>query len=127
MAHDYSRTRRVGDQIQRELALIIQQEVKDPRVGMVTITSVEVSREYEHAKVYITVLGDEAVAKTTLEGLDKASGFLRRELAHRLKLRVTPKLHFHYDHSLEDGMRLSSLIDAAVASDNIEDKAEDAE
>jgi ribosome-binding factor A len=114
MAQEYSRSRRVADQIQRELAQIIQQEVKDPRVGMVTITAVEVSREFEHAKIYITVLGDESL---TLEGLNKASGFLRRELAHRLKLRTTPKLHFHYDHSLEEGMRLSDLIDTAVASD----------
>ena len=117
MAQEYSRSRRVADQIQRELALIIQQELKDPRVGMVTITAVEVSREFEHAKVHITVLGDEAAGKATLEGLDKASGYLRRELAHRLKLRVTPKLHFHYDHSLEEGIRLSAMIDDAVAAD----------
>jgi len=117
MAQEFSRSRRVADQIQRELALIIQQEVKDPRIGMVTITAVDVSREFEHAKIHITVLGDETVVQSTLEGLEKASGFLRRELAHRLKLRTTPKLHFHYDHSLEEGMRLSNLIDTAVTAD----------
>ena len=117
MAQEFSRSRRVADQIQRELARIIQRELKDPRVGMVTITAVEVTREFDHAKVYVTVLGDKSVCKSTLEGLNSAAGFLRRELAHCLKLRTTPLLHFHYDHSLEEGIRLSAMIDDAVAAD----------
>ena len=117
MAKEYSRTQRVADQIQRELAQVIQQEVKDPRVGMVTITAVEVTREFENAKVYITVMGDDDQAASTLTGLNKAAGFLRRELAHRLKLRTTPKLQFVRDTSLEDGLRLTALINNAVASD----------
>ena len=118
MAQEYSRTRRVADQVQRELAQIIQQDLKDPRVGMVTITAVEVSREFEHAKVFITVFGDQSQIDKTLEGLNKAAGFLRRELARRLSLRTTPKLHFSYDASLANGAKLSALINKAVSMEN---------
>lgn len=117
MAKEYSRSQRVADQIQRELALLIQKDVKDPRIGMVTITAVEVTREFENAKIHVTVMGDEAQTKETLTGLNKAAGFLRRELAHRLKLRATPKLHFIHDTSLENGLRLTALINSAVAAD----------
>jgi ribosome-binding factor A len=117
MTHDISRTRRVGEQIQQILAQLIQQELKDPRIGMVTVTAVQVSREFDHARVFITVLGDEQQKQSSLKGLTSAAGFLRSELAHRLKLRTTPKLHFEYDRSIEEGNRLSSLIDSAVAED----------
>lgn len=113
------RTRRVGEQIQRELADLIQYEVKDPRVKWVTISGVKVTKDFSHATVYFTVLGNytEVVDKQVIAGLEKASGFLRRELAHRIKLRTTPQLHFEYDTSTIKGDRLASLIDAAVASD----------
>jgi len=117
MGREFKRTDRIADQIQRELAVVIQQNVKDPRVGMVTITSVQVTKELEHARVYFTVFGDEDVRKSTTIGLTKAAGFLRREIAKRLKLRATPELQFHYDISIENALRMSSLIDAAVASD----------
>ena len=117
MAKEYSRSRRVADQIQRELAQMIQQEVKDPRIGMVTVTAVDVTREFEHAKVYVTVLGDPSQLEASLQGLNRAAGFLRRELAHRLRLRTTPQLHFVHDASLEQGMHLSALISKAVAND----------
>jgi len=113
-----SRTRRVADQIQRELAILIQQEVKDPRVGMVTVTSVDVTREFEHARVYVTVLESQDDIKQTLIGLNKASGFLRKALAKRLKLRTTPQLHFEHDTTIEDGNRLLSLIKQANLSSN---------
>ena len=105
-----SRTRRVADQIQRELAVLIQQEVKDPRVGMVTVTSVSVTRDFEHARIFVTVLQSKDDIKQTLKGLNKASGFLRKALAKRLKLRTTPQLHFEHDTLIEDGNRLLSLI-----------------
>jgi ribosome-binding factor A len=117
MAQEFSRTRRVGEQIQQILAQAIQRELKDPRIGMVTITAVEVSKEFEHATVYYTVLGDEQQKESTGVGLQHAAGFLRNELARRLKLRTTPRLQFAYDRSVEEGNRLSSLIDSAVASD----------
>jgi len=113
---DYSRTLRIAEQIQRELADLIRLEVKDPRVGMVTLTDVEVSADYGHAKVFFTTLGaTEQVAEATI-GLNRAAGFLRHELSHRITLRSVPQLHFVYDESVERGMKLSRLIDEAVGS-----------
>jgi len=117
MKRDFSRSSRVADQIQRELASLIQFEVKDPRVGMVTITAVEVSRELEYARIYFTVLGDAEVRKATEEGLARAAGFLRRELAHRLKLRTTPSLQFLYDESIDRAAKMDELISTATAID----------
>lgn len=117
MPKEFNRTNRVADQIQRELATLIQFDVKDPRVGMVTITAVEVSREFEYARVFFTVLGDNAVREATTKGLTHAAGFLRRELAHRLKLRTTPELQFIYDQSIENAAKMSELISTAIASD----------
>lgn len=118
MAKEFSRTRRVADQIQRNMAELIQMELDDPRVGMVTVTGVEVTHEFERARVYFTVLGhnlsDEADAKkaieTTTAVLNKAAGYLRSALARRLKLRTTPQLVFIYDSSMEHGNRLTDLI-----------------
>ena len=114
-----SRTRRVGEQIQRELAQLLQQEVKDPRVKWVTISAVKVSKDFSHATVYFTVLGnyEETVDQDVLTGLERASGFLRHELGRKIKLRVTPELHFKYDVSTIRGDRIASLIDAAIDSD----------
>ena len=109
------RLRRVADQIQRELSGLLRSELKDPRVGMVTITGVEVSPDLAHAKVFFTALGDAQSLDRTEEGLKHAAGFLRAQLGSRLKLRVTPELHFRHDPSVEEGVRLSQLIDAAVA------------
>jgi len=117
MAKEFNRTDRVADQIQRELATLIQFDVKDPRVGMVTITAVEVSREFEYARVFFTVLGDNTVRESTIKGLTHAAGFLRRELAHRLKLRNTPELQFVYDQSIENAAKMSELISTAIAAD----------
>ena len=117
MPREFSRTRRVGEQMQRELAVLIRDEVKDPRVGMVTVNDVEVSRDLAHAKVYITVLGDPRQQVATLEALAGAAGFLRRQLGQRMLLRAVPQLHFHYDESVERGSHLSQLIDQAVAED----------
>jgi ribosome-binding factor A len=109
-----SRARRIGDQIQRELAGLIRLELKDPRVGMITLTGVDVSRDYAHAKVFFTLLGSEHSARETERALEHAAGFLRTHLAHRLRLRVVPHLHFVYDASVERGVRLSKLIEDAV-------------
>ena len=115
MPKDYARTDRIAEQIQRELAELVRLEVKDPRVHMVTLTGVEVARDYSHAKVYYTTL--DGANKSVQEGLEHASGFLRKQLAHLMKLRVIPQLHFVYDASVERGAHLSQLIDQAVASD----------
>ena len=116
MAQEFSRARRVGEQIQHILAQLIQREVKDPRIGMVTITAVRVSKDFEHARIFISVLDAEKISGT-LEGLKHAAGFLRTELSHQLKLRNTPKLIFEYDSVLEEANRLTSLINSAVAAD----------
>jgi ribosome-binding factor A len=113
MKRDFSRTDRVADQIQRELANLIQFDVKDPRVGMVTVTGVEVTKEFEKARVYYTVLGDDKLRESTAEGLARAAGFLRKELSRRLKLRTTPGLQFVYDKSIDHAAKMSALISAA--------------
>jgi ribosome-binding factor A len=115
MPKDYSRALRIADQIQRELADLIRNEIKDPRVGMLTLTGVEVSQDYAHAKVFYTSLRSESDNFLINNGLEHAAGFLRSQLSHRLKLRVVPQLHFVYDNSIERGVRLSQLIDEAVA------------
>ncbi|MFP5506524.1 MAG: 30S ribosome-binding factor RbfA [Gammaproteobacteria bacterium] len=117
MPRDFPRTRRVGEQMQRELAALIRDEVKDPRVGMVTVLAVEVTRDLAHAKVFVTVLGDAEARDASLAALNKAAGFLRHELGQRMLTRTVPQLRFVYDESIERGSRLSALIDRAVASD----------
>ena len=117
MPRDYPRSRRIAEQIQRELSDIIRLELKDPRVGMITIIDVEVTQDQAHAKVFFTSLGDASRVADTTQGLQHAAGFLRSELAHRMKLRIVPQLQFKYDESVERGIHLSQLIDAAVADD----------
>lgn len=116
MAKDPSRLGRIADQIQRDLADLIRSELKDPRVGMITLTGVEVSKDYRHAKIFFTTLGGPEVVLQTQQGLQRASGFLRSQLAGGLTLRIVPELHFVHDDSIERGVRLSKLIDEAVAS-----------
>jgi len=107
------RPQKVADLIQRELSELIRLEVRDPRVGMVTITSVDVSPDLSHAKVFVTLLEKDKV-DDTLQGLRRAAGFLRSQLAHRMKLYTTPELRFAYDESVERGDHLSRLIDSVV-------------
>jgi len=117
MVKEYSRTVRVGEQLRRELALLIREEMKDPRVGLVTITDVRVSPDLSSAKVYFSVLGDAEAVAGSGEGLRRAARFLRRQLGQRLRLRTVPELRFIYDETQERGARLSALIDEAVAED----------
>jgi ribosome-binding factor A len=115
------RLRRVADQIQRELSELLRAHLKDPRVGMITLTGVEVSPDLAHAKVFFTTLGDAESLSRTEDGLGHAAGFLRSRLGERLKLRMIPELHFRYDESVEHGIRLSQLIDAAVSEKKSEE------
>ncbi len=110
-----ARLARIADQIQRELSELVRLELRDPRVKMVTLTGVEISRDQSHAKVWFTTLGSPEEAHACGEGLARAAGFLRAGLAHRLTTRTVPELHFAYDESIERGARLSRLIDEAVA------------
>jgi ribosome-binding factor A len=110
------RLSRIADQIQRDLAELIRLEVRDPRVGMPTLTGVEISRDQSHAKVFFTVIGSPEDIEACGEGLNRAAGFLRSSLARRLSTRKVPALAFAYDESIERGVRLSRLIDEAVAA-----------
>lgn len=116
MAKEFSRSQRIAEQIQRELAELIRLEVKDPRVGFITLTGVEVSPDYAHAKVFFSTLDAEHLSGTQA-GLRQAAGFLRHELGRRIRLHNIPELHFEYDASIEQGVRLSKLIDEAIDSD----------
>jgi len=117
MPKEFSRSQRVAEQIRRELAELIRLEVKDPRVGFITLTDVEITPDYAHAKVYFTSMTGEEGLDEILTGLRRASGFLRRELGRRVRIHTTPELHFHYDKSVEEGSRLSQLIDKVVRED----------
>jgi len=105
---------RLADQIQRELSELLRSEVKDPRVGMVTLTGVEVSADLAHAKVFYTTLDEGEARDATALGLRRAAGFLRSALGQRLKVHNVPELHFEFDASIERGARLSRLIDEAL-------------
>lgn len=108
---------RVADQIQRDLAEIIAYELKDPRVAMITITEVQVTPDYAHAKVFFTMLSDDKeTIKNTLQGLSKAAGFIRAQLGRRLSIHTIPEPHFVHDTSAARGMELSRLIDEANAT-----------
>jgi len=125
MPREFSRAARIADQIQRDLSVLIRQEVKDPRVGLVTITAVEVNRDLSHAKVYVSSLAEVASTEQSVEALQHAAGFLRRQLGRGLKIRSVPQLQFLYDASVERGVRLSHLIDEAVATGAQPDPAQD--
>ncbi len=136
MSEMSARAQRVADQIQREIAVLIQLEVNDPRVGMVSVTGVDVSNDLAHARIYVTVMNtltsdsehnketlaepgalDQLEIEENIKALSKAAGYLRTLLAKRLRLRSVPKLQFRYDGSIERGQRLSSLIDNALEAD----------
>jgi ribosome-binding factor A len=117
MPKEFSRSRRVEEQLKRLLAELVRREVKDPRVGLVTITAVEVSRDLTHARVFFTPFAGQRDPQATLEALRHAAGFLRHELRSQLRLRVTPELDFRIDESIDRGAQLSTLISRAVADD----------
>jgi ribosome-binding factor A len=112
-----ARNRRIADQVQRELSELIRLELRDPRVGLVTLTGVEVAADNSHAKVFFTTLGNDAQIQACEHGLNRASGFLRSQLASRLSIRTVPALHFSFDASIDRGVKLSKLIDDAIADD----------
>lgn len=126
MAKEFSRARRVAQQLQREVAVILQREVKDPRIGMVTVSDVEVSGDLQHAKIYVTFLNygeqddgqsDAQRIETGLKGLAEASGYIRILLGKAMQLRVVPELRFAYDKTLVEGMRISNLVSTTIRDD----------
>lgn len=127
MPREFTRKDRVSDALQRELAELIREEVRDPRLALVNITAVEANRDLAHAKVYVTFVGttsEEEGAQAT-EVLNGAAGFLRSRIAKRMQMRTTPKLRFIYDHSGTRGQDLSALIEHAVHSDKMRQEQSD--
>ncbi len=119
MGKDFSRTDRVAHQLQKEIALILQREVKDPRIGMVTVSDVQISRDLAYAKVFVTFLTvDEQAPTESLKALNEASGYIRSLVGKAIRLRITPELTFVFDESLTEGIRISNLVSKAVRSDN---------
>jgi ribosome-binding factor A len=119
MAKEYARTQRVADYLQRELATLIQHEIRDPRVGMVSITGVDVSRDLGHARIYCTVMGSDSSddARDSLETLNKAAGYLRSMLSRDSTMRSVPQLRFYFDASVGRGRDMEKLIKSATDSD----------
>ncbi|MBY6186298.1 30S ribosome-binding factor RbfA [Marinobacter hydrocarbonoclasticus] len=118
MAKEFSRTRRVGQQLQRELAMIMQREIRDARLGMVTVNEVEVSRDMGYAKVFVTFLDDTPEdVKRQMDALLELTPQIRMLVASRVKMRVMPELRFTYDKSLVEGIRMASLVSQARSDD----------
>jgi ribosome-binding factor A len=104
------RVSRVGEQIKKELGQIIQQEIKDPRIGFVTITAVEMSGDLQQAKVYVSILGSQTEKDESIKALEKAKGFIRSEVGRRVQLRHVPEIHFSVDHSLDHSDQITRLL-----------------
>jgi ribosome-binding factor A len=121
---DFKRSERVAGSLRRELARLIQVELKDPAIGFVSLSDVEVTRDLGHAKVWVTVFEPEK-ARSSIEALNQAAGFLRRRLGQEMRIRSVPELHFHHDASVETGRRMDELIETAVSSDRHADEDEE--
>jgi ribosome-binding factor A len=112
----FRRTDRLNEALKQEIALVVRDEVRDPRVGLATITAVETSPELDHAKVYVTTLGDEAEREEVLKGLRSAAPFVRGQLGKRMHMRRIPELHFEIDRVLEEAQRIERLLREALPS-----------
>jgi len=118
MAREYARTDRVGQEIQKEIATILMREIKDPRLSMTTVSAVELTRDLAYAKIFVTFFTNEqSEIDSSIEVLNDAAGFIRSLLAKTLRARIMPNLRFIYDSSMAEGVRMSTLVDKAVASD----------
>ncbi|TCK01628.1 ribosome-binding factor A [Volucribacter psittacicida] len=119
MAREFKRSDRVAQELQKEIAVILQREVKDPRIGMVTVSDVDVSSDLAYAKVFVTFLFDEdqQAVQEGLKALEKAAPYVRSLLAKAMRLRIVPELRFIYDNSLIEGMKMSNLVSQVVRED----------
>jgi len=126
---EFSRKHRVADAMQRELSVLIRDQLRDPRIGMVNITDVEVSRDLSSAKVYVTFLdeGEDAEPNEAIDVLNGAAGFLRSQMAKIMQMRTSPRLRFIFDGSSRRGQQLSALIDLAVSQDRSHDEDDSSE
>ncbi|MDG6897337.1 ribosome-binding factor A [Actinobacillus delphinicola] len=130
MAREFKRADRVAQELQKEIAVILQREVKDPRIGMVTVSDVEVTRDLAYAKVFVTFLfdNDQQYIDQAMKGLEKAAPYIRTLVGKAMRLRIVPELRFVYDNTLIEGMRMSNLVSSVVREDEKrhqeDDKAE---
>lgn len=120
MAKAFNRSSRVGHELQKEIALILQREIKDPRLGMVTVSGVDISRDLSYAKVFVTFLNDDdpQVIEQGLTVLNDAKGYIRTLIGKAMRLRIIPEIKFFYDESLVKGMQMSSLVSDVIKQDN---------
>ncbi|OCG15974.1 ribosome-binding factor A [Gilliamella sp. App6-5] len=120
MAKAFNRSSRVGHELQKEIAIILQREIKDPRLGMVTVSGVDISRDLSYAKVFVTFLNDDdpQVIEQGLAVLNDAKGYIRTLIGKAMRLRIIPEIKFFYDESLVKGMQMSSLVADVIKHDN---------
>jgi ribosome-binding factor A len=125
MPKEFGRSQRVASEMQKELALILQREVKDRRLGFVTVNDLVLSKDLAVAKIYVTVLNaDEAGKKANVAALNEMAPFIRHELAKRMRLRHISELHFYYDHSFDTGMRVSEILHELIDPKDVGEKPE---
>ncbi|WP_288234278.1 30S ribosome-binding factor RbfA [uncultured Haemophilus sp.] len=124
MSREFKRSDRVAQELKKEVAVILQREVKDPRIGMVTVSDVEVSRDLAYAKIFVTFLfdNDQEVIAQGMKGLEKASPYIRTLVGKAMRLRIVPELRFIYDESLVEGMRMSNLVSNVIREDEAKHK-----
>lgn len=126
MAREFTRSDRVAQQIQRDVATIIQRDLRDPTIGMVTVSDVEVSRDLAYAKIFVSaLLQDDAEMKKSLEKLNESAPYVRSLLAKSIRMRSVPNIKFCLDNSLNEGIRMSRLVDDAIAKDQAKSKTDD--
>lgn len=126
MSREFKRSDRVAQELKKEVAVILQREVKDPRIGMVTVSDVEVSRDLAYAKIFVTFLfdNDQEAINQGMKGLEKASPYIRSLVGNAMRLRIVPELRFIYDESLVEGMRMSNLVSNVIREDEAKHKEE---
>ena len=126
MSREFKRSDRVSQELKKEVAVILQREVKDPRIGMVTVSDVEVSRDLAYAKIFVTFLfdNDQEAINQGMKGLEKASPYIRSLVGKAMRLRIVPELRFIYDESLVEGMRMSNLVSNVIREDEAKHKEE---
>ena len=124
MSREFKRSDRVAQELKKEVAVILQREVKDPRIGMVTVSDVEVSRDLAYAKIFVTFLfdNDQEAINQGMKGLEKASAYIRSLVGKAMRLRIVPELRFIYDESLVEGMRMSNLVSNVIREDEAKHK-----
>ena len=124
MSREFKRSDRVAQELKKEVAVILQREVKDPRIGMVTVSDVEVSRDLAYAKIFVTFLfdNDQEAINQGMKGLEKASPYIRSLVGKAMRLRIVPELRFIYDESLVEGMRMSNVVSNVIREDEAKHK-----